>query len=44
MTPGEYYTTVALFVVLFVVASVFLNSFWTICSFISKLIKNIRKK
>lgn len=40
MTPIEYYTTVALFVVLFVVVSVVMNSFWTICSFISKKIKN----
>ena len=39
MTPVEYYTTVALFVVLFVVASVFLNSFWTICSFLSNKFK-----
>lgn len=39
MTPVEYYTTVALFVVLFVVASVFLQSFWTICSFISNKLK-----
>ena len=40
MTPIEYYTIVALFVVLFVVATAFLNSFWSICSFISKKIKN----
>ena len=39
MTPVEYYTTVALFVVLFVVASVFLQSFLVICSFADKKIK-----
>lgn len=39
MTPVEYYTTVALFVVLFVVASVFLQSFWAICSFISNKLR-----